>query len=147
MIEAVVVLRFCLYELWFFCQVRDEVVSNHDELMSNFFAQPDALALGKTGTRETIEFSFNHRKSLANYIATYLWSTEAELVREHVPAALIPHKVFSGNRPSSSLLIGELNAYTTGTVVQDLLWDYDKLYFILALGFYLFVLRFLKPTK
>ena len=26
----------------------DEVVSNHDELMSNFFAQPDALALGKT---------------------------------------------------------------------------------------------------
>ena len=25
-----------------------EPVSNHDELMSNFFAQPDALALGKT---------------------------------------------------------------------------------------------------
>ena len=25
-----------------------EVVSNHDELMSNFFAQPDALALGKS---------------------------------------------------------------------------------------------------
>lgn len=24
-----------------------EVVSNHDELMSNFFAQPDALAYGK----------------------------------------------------------------------------------------------------
>ena len=23
-------------------------MSNHDELMSNFFAQPDALALGKT---------------------------------------------------------------------------------------------------
>ena len=25
-----------------------EPVSNHDELMSNFFAQPDALAIGKT---------------------------------------------------------------------------------------------------
>ncbi len=25
-----------------------EPVSNHDELMSNFFAQPDALACGKT---------------------------------------------------------------------------------------------------
>lgn len=25
----------------------DEVVNNHDELMSNFFAQPDALAYGK----------------------------------------------------------------------------------------------------
>ena len=24
------------------------MVSNHDELMSNFFAQPDALAYGKT---------------------------------------------------------------------------------------------------
>jgi len=27
---------------------KDEPVSNHDELMSNYFAQPDALALGKT---------------------------------------------------------------------------------------------------
>ncbi|CAK9097550.1 unnamed protein product [Durusdinium trenchii] len=27
---------------------RGEAVANHDELMSNFFAQPDALALGKT---------------------------------------------------------------------------------------------------
>ena len=25
-----------------------EAVSSHDELMSNFFAQPDALALGKS---------------------------------------------------------------------------------------------------
>jgi len=25
----------------------DEVVTNHQELMSNFFAQPDALAMGK----------------------------------------------------------------------------------------------------
>ena len=28
-------------------QVEGEI-ANHDELMSNFFAQPDALALGKT---------------------------------------------------------------------------------------------------
>ena len=28
--------------------LQGEVVSNHDELMSNFFAQADALALGKT---------------------------------------------------------------------------------------------------
>ncbi|MCL7042265.1 hypothetical protein MKW94_000180, partial [Papaver nudicaule] len=27
--------------------LKGEVVSNHDELMSNFFAQPDALAYGK----------------------------------------------------------------------------------------------------
>lgn len=31
----------------FFIILAGEVVSNHDELMSNFFAQPDALAYGK----------------------------------------------------------------------------------------------------
>lgn len=46
-----------------------EVVSNHDELMSNFFAQADALALGKT---------------------------PIELRSENVPDALIPHKTFTG---------------------------------------------------
>ncbi|CDJ46094.1 hypothetical protein EBH_0064060 [Eimeria brunetti] len=51
-----------------------ESVSNHDELMSNFFAQPDALAFGKEA---------------------------AELQRENTAAALIPHKTFPGNRPSS----------------------------------------------
>lgn len=29
-------------------ELEGEVVSNHDELMSNFFAQPDALAYGKS---------------------------------------------------------------------------------------------------
>ena len=43
-----------------------EKVSNHDELMSNFFAQPDALAYGKT---------------------------EQELEAEGVPERLRPHKV------------------------------------------------------
>jgi Phosphoglucose isomerase len=32
----------------FATSLQGEVVSNHDELMSNFFAQADALALGKT---------------------------------------------------------------------------------------------------
>merc|ERR1719343_346459 len=48
-----------------------EPVSNHDELMSNFFAQPDALALGKT---------------------------EVELRASGVPEKLIPHKTFPGDR-------------------------------------------------
>ena len=47
-------------------QVPGEPVSNHDELMSNFFAQPDALAYGKT---------------------------LAELEAEGVPEQLRPHKV------------------------------------------------------
>lgn len=81
-----------------------EVVSNHDELMSNFFAQPDALAVGKS---------------------------EADLEAQNVPVELRAHKFFSGNRPSSSLLFPELNAYTCGellaiyehrTAVQGFVW-------------------------
>lgn len=68
----------------------DEPVSNHDELMSNFFAQPDALAFGKTANQCRIE---------------------------GVPENLVPHKTFPGNRPSSSLLLPELNAFTTGQIL------------------------------
>lgn len=66
------------------------MVSNHDELMSNFFAQADALAVGKT---------------------------PVELRSENVPDALIPHKTFTGNRPSSSLMLPDLSAYTTGQIL------------------------------
>ncbi|CAE7404522.1 PGIC [Symbiodinium sp. KB8] len=85
--------------------MKGEVVANHDELMSNFFAQPDALARGKT---------------------------EAELEEAGVPAELRPHKVFPGNRPSSSLLLPRLNAFTCGqllslyehrTAVQGFVWN------------------------
>nr|DAD21686.1 TPA_asm: hypothetical protein HUJ06_023149 [Nelumbo nucifera] len=67
-----------------------ELVSNHDELMSNFFAQPDALAYGKT---------------------------PEQLLNENVPQHLIPHKTFSGNRPSLSLLLPSLNAYNIGQLL------------------------------
>ena len=85
-----------------------EPVSNHDELMSNFFAQPDALAYGKS--RE-------------------------ELVKEGVPPALIPHKEFPGNRPSLSLLFPELTPYTCGQLlalyehrvaVQGFMWGINS---------------------
>jgi glucose-6-phosphate isomerase len=73
--------------------------------MSNFFAQPDALANGKT-----LE----------------------EVLSEGTPASLAPHKVFPGNRPSLSLLFPRLDAYTTGqllalyehrTAVQGFIWN------------------------
>lgn len=67
-----------------------EVVSNHDELMSNFFAQPDALAYGKT-----ID----------------------ELKSSGVPPELHTHKEFEGNRPSLSLLFPELTPYTCGQLL------------------------------
>lgn len=72
-------------------ELKDEIVSNHDELMSNFFAQPDALALGKS---------------------------EADLLEEGVPKELIPHKLFDGNRPSISLLFPKLDAYNVGRILS-----------------------------
>jgi glucose-6-phosphate isomerase len=89
-------------------KVKGEAVDNHDELMANFFAQPDALALGKS----------------------------AEQCRaEGVPEALVPHKVFPGNRPSTVILLDRLNAYATGqllalyehrTVVQGFIWGINS---------------------
>lgn len=85
-----------------------EVVNNHDELMSNFFAQPDALAYGKT---------------------------PEELQKENVLQHLVPHKTFSGNRPSLSLLLSSLDAYKIGQLlaiyehrvaVQGFIWGINS---------------------
>jgi len=85
-----------------------EPVCNHDELMSNFFAQPDALALGKTAE---------------------------ELQMEGTPDSLVPHKTFPGDRPSLSLLLPVCNAYYLGqllalyehrTAVQGWVWDINS---------------------
>ncbi len=70
--------------------LKGEIVSNHDELMCNFFAQADALAVGKSAI---------------------------ELRAEGCPDSLIPHKTFTGNRPSVSLVLPELNAFTTGQLL------------------------------
>lgn len=59
----------------------------HFEFMSNFFAQPDALATGKT-----VE----------------------ELKQSGVPEELLGHKTFQGNRPSVSFLFPEMTAYRLG---------------------------------
>jgi glucose-6-phosphate isomerase len=86
----------------------DEKLSSHDELMANFFAQPDALATGKTAEQ-----------------------VHSEGTRED----LIPHKVFEGNRPSISLLLPKLTAYATGqilslyehrTATQGFIWDINS---------------------
>ncbi|TVS07921.1 MAG: hypothetical protein EA424_29235 [Planctomycetaceae bacterium] len=86
----------------------DEAVSNHDELMSNFFAQPDALAKGKS---------------------------LVEVLAEEKYPELAPHKVFPGNRPSNVLLLDQLTPYTTGqllalyehrTAVQGFVWGINS---------------------
>lgn len=88
--------------------LQGEVVSNHDELMSNFFAQPDALACGKT---------------------------PEELRNEKVSDHLVAHKTFSGNRPSLSILLPSLTAYNVGQLlamyehriaVQGFIWGINS---------------------
>jgi glucose-6-phosphate isomerase len=73
-----------------FCKSHSLDVEAHNELMSNFFAQPDALALGKN---------------------------DQQLLEEKCPEMLVPHKRFSGNRPSLSLLFEELSPYSCGQLL------------------------------
>jgi glucose-6-phosphate isomerase len=81
---------------------------HHDLLMANVFAQTEALAFGKT----------------------------AEQVRaEGTPGNLVPHRVFEGNRPTSTILAEQLTPETLGVLValyehsvftQGAIWGIDS---------------------
>jgi glucose-6-phosphate isomerase len=80
---------------------------HHDLLMSNVFAQPEALAFGKT---------------------------EAEVRAEGTPERVVPHRVMEGNRPSNVILAEQLTPRTLGSLValyehsvftQGAIWDVD----------------------
>jgi glucose-6-phosphate isomerase len=81
---------------------------HHDLLMSNVFAQPEALAFGKT----------------------------PDQVREEgTPEAVVPHRVMEGNRPSTVILGERLDPRTLGTLValyehsvftQGAIWGIDS---------------------
>ena len=81
---------------------------HHDLLMANLFAQTEALAFGKTAE---------------------------EVAAEGIPSAQIPHRVFTGNRPSTTIvaprltprLLGELIAlYEHKVFVQGCIWDVNS---------------------
>jgi len=80
----------------------------HDLLMSNLFAQTEALAFGKTA---------------------------AEVAAEGTAPELVPHRVFEGNRPTNTLLAERLTPATLGALValyehsvftQGTIWDIDS---------------------
>jgi glucose-6-phosphate isomerase len=86
---------------------------HHQLLLSNFFAQPEALMTGKTEVEARAEM-------------------EAEGLPEERIAQLLPHKVFPGNRPSSSFLFKQLTPKTLGSLIacyehkiftQGVIWD------------------------
>ena len=80
----------------------------HDLLMANLIAQGEALAFGKTA---------------------------AEVRAEGTPEALVPHRTFEGNRPSTTILASKLTPHSLGTLialyehsvfVQGVIWGIDS---------------------
>lgn len=86
---------------------------HHEKLMSNFFAQTEALMNGKSA--ETAE------KELI----------KAGLTEDDIKK-LVPYKVFEGNKPSNTILIDELTPFNLGRLialyehkifVQGIIWN------------------------
>ena len=73
-------------------------VESHRILLSNFFAQPEALMNGQ---------------SIEDAHAALL----AEGQSDDQAAMLAPHKVFTGNRPTTSILFRDLDPYTLGQLI------------------------------
>jgi glucose-6-phosphate isomerase len=86
----------------------DGTGSMHDLLMSNFFAQTQVLAFGKTAE---------------------------EIAAEGTPPEVVPHKVMPGNRPSTSILGTQLTPSTIGQLIalyehqvftEGVIWGIDS---------------------
>ncbi|HEV3322858.1 MAG TPA: glucose-6-phosphate isomerase [Solirubrobacteraceae bacterium] len=91
-----------------FAQSNNPLGEHHDLLMSNVFAQAEALAFGKT----------------------------AEQVRaEGTPEAIAPHRTMPGNQPTNTILATRLTPHTLGALTalyehsvftQGAIWDIDS---------------------
>jgi glucose-6-phosphate isomerase len=92
---------------------------HHDKLMANFFAQTEALLMGKTAEQVSAEFEKQH-------------------ITGEKAAFLLPYKVFAGNKPTNTLLIEQLTPANLGSLlalyehklfVQGVIWNifsYDQ---------------------
>jgi glucose-6-phosphate isomerase len=91
-----------------FSKTLNPLGDHHDLLLANVFAQGEALAFGKT---------------------------PEEVKAEGTPEWLVPHRVFEGNRPSTTMLLDELTPETLGKLValyehsvftQGVIWQIDS---------------------
>jgi glucose-6-phosphate isomerase len=69
---------------------RHDLGDHQDVFMANFFAQPEALAFGRTAD---------------------------EVVAEGVAPELVSARTFAGNHPSTSILVSELSPFTLGQLI------------------------------
>ncbi len=73
-----------------FCHTLNPLDDHHDLLMANFFAQTEALAMGKTAD---------------------------EVRADGVPEFQIPHRTFTGNHPTNTILLDKLTPAALGKLV------------------------------
>ncbi len=94
----------------------NSIVNQHEMLLANFFAQTEALMKGKTADEVTAELKAQGK-------------SDAEIQQ------LLPYKIFTGNRPSNTFLLKEINPYNLGMLVafyehkifvQGLLWNVNS---------------------
>lgn len=79
-------------------QTHNPLADHHNKLLSNFFAQTEALAFGKT--KEEVEAEFvKAGKSLDD-------------VKD-----IVPFKVFTGNKPTNSILVQKITPFTLGALI------------------------------
>ena len=71
---------------------------HHHLLLSNFFAQTAALMTGKTAAEARAELT-------------------AQGLKGEALEALVPHKVFAGNRPTNSILVRQVDPRTLGMLI------------------------------
>ncbi|MDZ4200946.1 MAG: glucose-6-phosphate isomerase [Gallionella sp.] len=86
---------------------------HHPILLANCFAQTEALMVGKTGAEARAEL-------------------EAQGLSGNALEALLPHKIFPGNKPTNTLLFDKLDPHTLGMLialyehkvfVQSVVWN------------------------
>jgi len=94
-------------------ETKNPVGRHHPMLLSNFFAQTEALMLGKTEAQVRAEL-------------------EDDGMSGEELESLVPHKVFPGNKPTNSILFQKLTPHALGgliamyehkTFVQSIIWD------------------------
>lgn len=79
-------------------QSHNPLADHHNKLLSNFFAQTEALAFGKT--KEEVEAEFvKVGKSLDDV------------------KNIVPFKVFTGNKPTNSILVQKITPFTLGALI------------------------------
>ncbi len=91
----------------------NQLSDHHQKLLANFFAQTEAMMLGKTDEQVVAELKQSGKN-------------EKEI------AALLPFKVFKGNIPTNSILVKKITPRTLGTLiaiyehkifVQGVIWN------------------------